>query len=71
MDLLDGLKISLKILLNSNFVMVYIIHKMLVLLKNHLNYLKDSIFKCFFKEYKRFFLFNFFFQTCNDGKFKS
>ena len=44
-------------LLNSNFNMIYIIHKMLVLLKNHLNYLKDSIFKCFFKEYNRILLF--------------
>ena len=26
---------------------------MLVLLKNHLNYLKDSIFKCFLKKYNR------------------
>ena len=33
--------------------MNYTIHKMLVLLKNHMNYLKDSIFKCFFKEYNR------------------
>ena len=40
-------------LLSFNFVMIYIIHKMLVLLKNHLNYLKDSIFECFFKEYIR------------------
>ena len=34
---------------------------MLVLLKNHLNYLKESIFKCFFKEYHRllYFFFNF------------
>ena len=37
MDLLEDLKMSL---LNFNFVMVYVIHKMLVLLKNHLNYLK-------------------------------
>ena len=44
-------------LLNSNFNMIYIIHKMLVLLKNHLNCLKDSIFKCFFKEYNRILLF--------------
>ena len=44
------LKISL---LNFNFVMIYIIHKILVLLKNHLNYLKDSIFEFFFKEYNR------------------
>ena len=40
-------------LLNFNFVMIYRIHKILVLLKNHLNYLKDSIFKCFFKEYNK------------------
>ena len=42
MDFLEDLKISL---LNFNFVIIYIIHKMLVLLKNNLNYLKDSIFK--------------------------
>ena len=35
--------------LNFNFVMIYIIHKIIVLLKNHLNYLKDSIFECFLK----------------------
>ena len=28
-------------LLNFNFVLIYIIHKMLVLLKNDLNYLKN------------------------------
>ena len=57
MDLLEDLKISL---LNFSFVMIYIIHKMLVLLKNNLNYLKDSIFGCFFKEYVRlFFIFIF------------
>ena len=36
MDLWEVLKISL---LKSSFAMIYIIHKMLVLLKNHLNYL--------------------------------
>ena len=35
---------------NFSFVMIYIIRKMLVLLKNHLNYLKDNIFKCSFKK---------------------
>ena len=30
--------------------MIYIIRKMLVLLKNHLNYLKDNIFEYFFKK---------------------
>ena len=52
---------------------------MLVLLKNHLNYLKDSIFKCFLKKYDRFlfiylFIYLFiliFFATYNDGKFKA
>ena len=41
--------------LNFNFVIIYIIHKMLVLLKNHLNYLKDIISECFFKKYNRLF----------------
>ena len=40
-------------LLNFNFAMIYIIHKILVLTKNHLSYLKDNIFKFFFKKYKR------------------
>ena len=39
--------------LDLNFVMIYIIHKILMLIKNNLNYLKDSIFNCFFKEYNR------------------
>ena len=59
MDLLEDLKRSL---LGFNFVMNYIIHKMLVLLKNHLNYLKDSIFECLFKEHNGllfFLLFSF------------
>ena len=43
-------------LLNFDFVMIYIIHKILVLLKNHLIYFKDSIFQCFFKEYNRLFV---------------
>ena len=43
MDLLEDLKMSP---LNFNFVMINIILKMLVLLKNHLNYLKYSIFEC-------------------------
>ena len=30
---------------------------MLALLKSNLNYLKDSIFKCFFKEYNKLFYF--------------
>ena len=42
MDLLKDLKMSL---LYFNFPMTYIIHKMLVLLKDHLNYVKDNIFE--------------------------
>ena len=30
-------------LLNFNFAMIYIIHKILVWIKNHLNYLEDNI----------------------------
>ena len=45
MDLLEDLKM---LLLNVNFVMIYIIHKMLVLLKTHLDYLKDITFECVF-----------------------
>ena len=43
-----NLKVSL---LSFNFVMVYIIHKILPLLENHVNFLKDNILQCFFKEY--------------------
>ena len=50
MDLLEDLEISL---LNFSFAMIYIICKMLVFLENHLNYLKDNIFKSFFKKYNR------------------
>ena len=31
--------------------MIYRIHEILVLIKNHLNYLKDNIFECFFKKH--------------------
>ena len=50
MDLLENLKMQF---LNFNFVMIYIIHRILVLLKNNLNYLRESIFECFFKEYNK------------------
>ena len=49
-------------ILSYNFAMIYIINKMLVLLKNHLNYIKDSIFECFFEEYNKLCSF-FFFKT--------
>ena len=45
MDLFEDLKMSF---LNFNVVKIYIIHKMLLLLKNNLNYLKDSIFQMLF-----------------------
>ena len=50
MDLLEHLKMSL---FNFNFNLIYIIHKMLALIRNNLNYLKDSIFECFFRKYNR------------------
>ena len=53
MDLLENLGMSL---LNFNFVMIYVIHKMLVLLKNHLNYFKSSIYECFSKTIIDFYL---------------
>ena len=60
--------------LNFCFIMIYTIHKILVLIKNHLDYLKHNIFKCFFKEYNilSIFLKNLFvFIIYNNGKFKS
>ena len=70
MDLLKDLKMSL---LNFNYNMIYMIHKTLVSIKNKLNYLKDSTFECFFKEYNRLLILkkiNFFFITFNRGKFE-
>ena len=51
-DLLEDFKM---LLLKYNFVMIYIIHKMLLLLENNLNYLKDSIFECFLRSTIAFF----------------
>ena len=52
--------------------MVYIIHKILVSIKNHLNYLKVNIFECFFKKYNRLLFFlNNFFITYNSEKSKA
>ena len=53
MALLRDCQISL---LNFSIVMIYIVHKMLVLVRNHLNYLKDNIFNYLFKSYHRFLL---------------
>ena len=72
MDILKDLKVQP---LNLDFVMIYTIHKILVLIKNNLNYLKDSIFEFFFKEQNRLLIFfkkNYFcFIIYNNGKFKS
>ena len=54
MDLLEELRISL---LNFNFAMICIIHKVLVSFKNHLSSLKDKIFECFLKKFKRLLFF--------------
>ena len=54
MDLLEDLEMSL---LKFNFVMTDIIHKMLVLLKNNLNYPKDSSFECFLRSIIDFYSF--------------
>ena len=39
--------------LNFNFVMIHIVHKIFVLIKNRQNYLKDNVFECVFKKYTR------------------
>ena len=54
MDLLKDLKMSL---LNISFFMVYTFHKILVLIKNYLNYLKDNIFECFLRSIIYFYFF--------------
>ena len=57
------------LLKDLNFVMIHIICKMLVLIKNHLDYLKDNIFDFYFKKYNRILKLNCFI-IYNDGKFK-
>ena len=41
------------LLVSFNFAMIYIIHKMLILIKNHLYYYKDNIFEFFCKNNNR------------------
>ena len=62
MDLLEDSKMpqEFHMILNFNFIMIYIIHEILIMLKNQLNYLKNSIFKCFLKEYNRVLFIYFF-----------
>ena len=54
MNLLGDLQM---LLLNFGLVMIYIIRKMLVLLTDHLNYLKDNIFGGFLKKYDNLLFF--------------
>ena len=49
-----NLRISL---LNFKFAMIYIIHKILVLIRNHMDYLKDNIFECFLRSIIDFIFF--------------
>ena len=51
-NLLEDFRMSL---LNFNFFMIYIIHKILVLIKNALNHLKYNIFECFLRSIIDFF----------------
>ena len=46
MNVLEDLKMSLS---NFSYAMVYIIHKMLILIKNHLNYSRDNTFQFFLR----------------------
>ena len=49
-----------------NFVKIHITRKILVMIKNHLNYLKDNISECYFRvKYNGifFFFFNNFFHN--------
>ena len=61
------------LLKDLNFVMIHIICKMLVLIKNHLDYLKDNTLEFFFKKYNSllFFSKNIFFIIYNNGKSKA
>ena len=56
MDLLVDLRMPL---LNINFFMIHLMYKILIVIKNHLNYLKDNLFKCFLKKFNRILLFSF------------
>ena len=54
MNLLEDFK---KSLVNFSFIMIYTIHKILVSIENHLNYVQDNIFECVFKEYNKLLIF--------------
>ena len=54
MNLLEDLRISL---LNFNFFMIHIIYKILVMIKNHLNYLNDNVLNAFLRSIMDFYFF--------------
>ena len=71
MNLLKDSEMSL---LNFSFIMIYTVYKMLLLIKNHLNYLRDNILGCFLNIviYFKFFLKKIIFLVIYyNGKFKS
>ena len=43
-------------LLNFNFAFKYLIHKIIVLIQNHLNYLQNYVFEIVFMKYNRLLL---------------
>ena len=47
---------KMDLLKDFNFVMIHIIRKMVVLLKNHLNYFKNNVFKCFLRSIINFYI---------------
>ena len=63
---------NLRISLLFNFVMVYLIYKILLLIKNNMNYLKDNLFEFFLRNVIKYLFFrkNIFIIIYNDGKSK-
>ena len=57
-------------LLSFNFVMIHIIHKILVWIKNRLNYVKDIFLNSFLRSIIGFLKKLTFFIVCNDVKSK-
>ena len=61
------------LLLNFSFVIIHIIHKMILFLKNYLHYLKDNIFECFLRSIIELYFIEKvnFFIIYNDEKLKA
>ena len=57
-------------LLNFNFVMIHIVHKILELIKNHMNHVQNNVFECFLRMLflKKKLIF---YIAYNDGKSKA